>query len=493
VSFFKRLFTREQTSVFAVEDKTVKVYGGFDWPDFRAALEAYRNPMIAHAVDSVTASILSSGFYFTSEKPEAAEKVSRWAEKVGLRALLFDVIRELVLTGNSFLKPEGRGENLQLYRIPLTWFRPELDVVVDGEKVIVVNYYIDVEAGTYRDLRRVLPASEVIHFAFNVLSPDRPWGCGIAYQLVTRQRDWKGREVPSPLEAEATLRRDLILFMDRSVPKRIIRFDVGDDKLDEIRNKIEPVLKDPGSDFVTNAKFEVGELKAPERLRFEYYQIFENMFTAALRSPVVKLFTTPGFTEASAREATSMFELFTNAVRELVEHVLETKVFPLVTPEHVEIHWGQPQRPELRFMEIIQAARADAYNPAIISREEARKMLRELGWILEEAEAVAAGEAFSFQRGKLVDTLDEVEIYLVPIDDIDKTTIRYYSVDAERGISLAVAWVKSRRERQVVALFFDKKLYDWTPEKARDYYANTFPSVLEKLRAAILPETVVRA
>jgi hypothetical protein len=329
VSFFKRLFTREQTSVFAVEDKTVKVYGGFDWPDFRAALEAYRNPMIAHAVDSVTASILSSGFYFTSEKPEAAEKVSRWAEKVGLRALLFDVIRELVLTGNSFLKPEGRGENLQLYRIPLTWFRPELDVVVDGEKVIVVNYYIDVEAGTYRDLRRVLPASEVIHFAFNVLSPDRPWGCGIAYQLVTRQRDWKGREVPSPLEAEATLRRDLILFMDRSVPKRIIRFDVGDDKLDEIRNKIEPVLKDPGSDFVTNAKFEVGELKAPERLRFEYYQIFENMFTAALRSPVVKLFTTPGFTEASAREATSMFELFTNAVRELVEHVLETKVFPL--------------------------------------------------------------------------------------------------------------------------------------------------------------------
>jgi hypothetical protein len=493
VSFFKRLFTREQTSVFAVEDKTVKVYGGFDWPDFRAALEAYRNPMIAHAVDSVTASILSSGFYFTSEKPEAAEKVSRWAEKVGLRALLFDVIRELVLTGNSFLKPEGRGENLQLYRIPLTWFRPELDVVVDGEKVIVVNYYIDVEAGTYRDLRRVLPASEVIHFAFNVLSPDRPWGCGIAYQLVTRQRDWKGREVPSPLEAEATLRRDLILFMDRSVPKRIIRFDVGDDKLDEIRNKIEPVLKDPGSDFVTNAKFEVGELKAPERLRFEYYQIFENMFTAALRSPVVKLFTTPGFTEASAREATSMFELFTNAVRELVEHVLETKVFPLVTPEHVEIHWGQPQRPELRFAEIIQAARADAFNPAIISREEARRMLRELGWILEEAETVAAGEAFSFQRGKLVDTLDEVEIYLVPVDDIDKTTIRYYSVDAERGISLAVAWVKSRRERQVVALFFDKKLYDWTPEKARDYYANTFPSVLEKLRAAILPETVVRA
>jgi hypothetical protein len=490
------LFTREQSSVYAVADKqeVTKTYGGgFDWPDFRAALEAYKNPMIANAVDSVTASILSSGFYFTSEKPEAAEKVSRWAGKVGLRALLFDVIREVVLTGNSFLKPEGRGEALQLYRIPLTWFRPELDLIVEEEKVIVVNYYVDVRVGTHVDLRRVLPASEVIHFAFNILYPEWPWGCGIAYQLVTRQMDWKGREVPSPLEAEATLRRDLILFMDRSVPKRIIRFDVGDDQLNRIRSEIEPVLKDPGADFVTNTKFEVGELKAPERLRFEYYQIFENMFTAAFRSPVVKLFTTPGFTEASAREATSLFELFTNAVRELVEHVLETKVFPLVTPEHVEIHWGQPKRPELRFAEIIQAARADAFNPAIISREEARKMLRELGWILEEESGNMAGEAFSFNRGKLVDTIDEVEIYLVPVDDIDKTTIRYYSVDAERGVSLAVAWVKSRRERQVVALFFDKKLYDWTPEKARDFYANTFPSVLEKLRAAILPETVVRA
>jgi hypothetical protein len=139
------LFTREQTGGYAVRDEVKKVLGWqYDWPDFKAALEAYKNPMIANAVDSVTASILSSGFYFTSEKPEAAEKVSRWAEKVGLRALLFDVIREVVLTGNSFLKPVGRGEALQLYRIPLIWFRPELDLVVEEEKVSVVNYYIDV-------------------------------------------------------------------------------------------------------------------------------------------------------------------------------------------------------------------------------------------------------------------------------------------------------------------------------------------------------------
>jgi hypothetical protein len=480
------LFTREQTGAsYTVKDEVKTVYGGqYEWPDFRAALEAYRNPMIALAVDSITASILSSGFYFTSESPEAVDRVSGWAEKAGLRSLLFDVIREVVLTGNSFLRPEGRGEGLQLHRIPLIWFRPKLDLVVEGEKVVVQNYYIDVKVGAYTELDRKLPAEEVIHFAFNVLNPEWPWGCGIAYQIVTHQRDWKGREVPSPLESEATLRRDLILFMDKAVPKRILRFDVGEVELREkIIPEMESLLKEPGADLLTNRKFEMSELKPPERLRFEYYQIFENMFTAALRSPVVKLFTTPGFTEASAREATSLFELFTNAVRELVEHVLETRVFPLVTPEHVEIHWGQPQRPELKFTEIIQAARADAFNPAIISREEARKILRELGWILEDEDGLGPlKREEAFGRGRIVDTLDEVEIYLVPVDDIDKTTIRYYSVDVEKGVSLAVAWVKSRRERMPVALFFDKKLYPWTVDKSRDFYQNIFPTILEKVK-----------
>ena len=474
MSFIRRIFEQRRPVSEAVKST---YYGGLDWPDFPAALEAYRNPMIALAVDSIVGSVLSTGFYFTSESSEAAGKVGRWAEKTGLRGLLFEVVRELVLTGNSFLRPEGRGENLQLARIPLTFIKPKFDFVAEGEKVSVTYYYVEVKIGSHYQERK-LPAEDVIHLAWNVLDPSRPWGYGIAYQLVTRQRDWAGRELPSLLEAEATLRRDLVLYLNRAIPKRLVRVEAGEQEMrDKIMPEISEVLRDPGADWVTNMKFEVSELKAPE-LKFQHYSVFENMFVAALRSPVVKLFTTPGFTEASAKEATGLFELYVNSVREYLEHVLETKVFPLVTAEKVEIHWGQPARPELRFADIIQAARADAYNPALITRDEARRMLRELGWIVEEE----GGAAESVGGRRVLDTFTQVEIQLVPPDDVDTSTIRYYTLDSERGISMAVAWVKSLRDRRPVALFFDKRLYAWDRDRARDYYANVFPTVLESGR-----------
>ena len=486
MSFVNRLLRRNKTVAFesvSITPRSTTIYAaGSEWPDFAAALEAYKNPVIALAVDSIVGGIMSTGFYFTSKDPEAARKVTQWADKIGLRGILFDVLRELVLTGNSFLKPEGTGENLQLIRIPLLFFRPQLDVVIENYKVRVVNYYISFQVGMHYETRK-LPADEVIHLAWNIIDPSRPWGCGIAYQLVTRQRDWNGNEVPSILEAEATLRRNLILFLIRAIPKRLVQVkNVSSDKLEQIVTQLSNILQDPAQDHITNVEIDVKELKSQE-LKFDYYTIFENLLISGVRTPTVKLFTTPGFTEASAREATSQFEIYINSIREYVEHVLEYKIFPLVVgpTAHVEIHWGQPQKPELKFADIIQAARADAHNAALISREEARTMLRELGWILQETPAEVGEALFLGRKGRIIDTLAAVHIYLVDVDDIDKPSLRYYTVDSERGIKVATAWVKSLRQRQIVMLIFDKTLYDWTPETARQYYATTFPQVLEKL------------
>ena len=112
-------------------------------------------------------------------------------------------------------------------------------------------------------------------------------------------------------------------------------------------------------------------------------------------------------------------------------------------------------------------------------------MLRELGWILEQ-EPGEAGEALGFGRARVVDTIDSVHIYLVPADDIDRDTIRYYTIDSEKGITVAVAWVKSMRQRQPVALMFNKTLYAWDVDKAKQYYNTVFPSVLEKLREKLV-------
>jgi hypothetical protein len=478
--------------------EAITTYGSLQmpgWPDFAKALETYQHPMVALAVDSIVSSVLSSGFYFTSEDAEAKERVERWSEKIGFRGLLFEVVKELVLCGNSFLMVEGSGEDLRLHRVPLTWFRPKLDLALDDSlRVRIVNYYLQVKIGPQsRDI--VLPAEKVIHLAFNVLDPSWPWGVGLAFQLISRRRDMLGREAPSPFEAEAALMRALIAYLQKAVPRRLFYFNVDKTKLiEEIKPELEIILLDPTLDYITNEKFEITDVKAPGDLKWEFYDIFGNQFVASLRSPVVKLFTTPGFTEASAREATNVWELYVNALREYVEHVIETQIIPKVAGSgaKVEIHWGQPVRPELEFNQIIQAAKADAYNAAIISREEARKMLRELGWMLEEETAEPTLESFVFVtprgRARVVDTLHQVEIYTVEITDIDKSTIRYYTIDSEKGISIAAAWVRSERRRRIVAIFFDKKLYDWTPDKARDYYLGTFPSVIEKLR---IPEPLL--
>jgi hypothetical protein len=477
--------------------EAVTAYGSLqmpNWPDFQRALETYQHPMVALAVDSIVSHVLSSGFYFTSEDQKAKEKVEQWSEKVGFRGLLFEVVRELVLCGNSFLLPESSGEDLKLRRIPLIWFRPKLDLALDDSlKVKIVNYYLHVKVGPQvREVR--LSAEQVIHLAFNVLDPSWPWGVGLAYQLISRRRDMLGREAPSPYESEAALMRALIAYLQKAVPRRLFYFNVDKTKLEEdIKPELQAVLMDPTLDYITNEKFEITDVKAPGDLKWEFYDIFGNQFVAALRSPVVKLFTTPGFTEASAREATNVWELYVNALREYVEHVIETQIIPRVigSDAKVEIHWGQPVRPELEFSQILAAAKADAYNAAIITREEARKMLRELGWVLEEEPTESMLESFVFVtpqgKAKIVDTLHQVEIYTADIEDIDKSTIRYYTIDAEKGISIAAAWVKSERRRRIVAIFFDKKLYDWTPEKARDYYLTTFPSVIERLR---IPEAL---
>ncbi|MCS7142416.1 MAG: hypothetical protein NZ920_01285 [Aigarchaeota archaeon] len=356
-----------------------------DWPNWAKALETYRNPAVALAVDTLAYAVLGPGFYVTSRSTSAKKRVEEFVESVNLKSMLYDLVREMLLTGNSFLEYVYDGDELvSLKRVPLRWFNGSPRVEVDLETLEPVRYNLVIQVGSHVEYRTV-PADMLIHFRWNRIDSASPWGYGLAYQLIATQRDWRGRIVPSVFDSEATLRRDLILYMDKAVPRRIIKFDVGDEVLEsQIKPEFEQILREPAADVITNRKIEVEDLKAPERIRFEYYHYFENVFTAALRSPVIKLFTTPGFTEASAREAVGVNEYQVRAIREYIEHVIETKVFSRLTPERVELHWGQPELPEYKISDILLAARGDSYNPPVISRTEARRMLRELGWILED-------------------------------------------------------------------------------------------------------------
>ncbi|MEM4189578.1 MAG: hypothetical protein QW544_03575 [Candidatus Caldarchaeum sp.] len=469
MSFFKRFLEAFQQRTKAA----VAVWGSYDdfrWPDWQRIYETYRNPAVALAVDMMTYAVMGAGFYVTSKDEDAKARVENFIEKTDLKGLLFDVVRELVLAGNSFLR---FGDDGLLHRVPLHWFTGSPPVEVDPDTLEPVRFNIVRRVGV-QVIRETIPAEELIHFRWNRLDPAIPWGLGIAYQLLATQRDWRGRIVPSVFDSEATLRRDLVLFMDRAIPKTVFKLRAADTEFERQREELEKAIREPGADILTNQDIEAKPLQIPDRIKFEFYDYFANMFHAALRSPVIRLFTTPGFTEASAKEATNLFENAVRALREYVEHVVETQIFSKITSSHVEMHWGQPKLPEYRIEDILNAVKADEYTPSIITREEARKMLRELGWILE----AGVSEAF---HGRVVDTLADVQIYLVDPSDIDRTTLRYYPVDSEKGVTVVTAWVKSRQDRRPVLIIFNKSVYQWTKDRARAWYSDVFPTVLEKL------------
>ncbi|RLI22265.1 hypothetical protein DRO54_01490, partial [Candidatus Bathyarchaeota archaeon] len=144
-----------------------------------------------------------------------------------------------------------------------------------------------------------------------------------------------------------------------------------------------------GSRFVTNVENARVQLLVPERARgFDcYIETLMNEFYLGLSTPLPKLFTAPGFTEASANVAVKVDEKRIMALQRLLKRVVERELFAPVLAKagfnpakaRVRLNWGIPEKPEYTVSDVLKA-----YEDGAISREEARRILKNLGWALEE-------------------------------------------------------------------------------------------------------------
>jgi len=111
-------------------------------------------------------------------------------------------------------------------------------------------------------------------------------------------------------------------------------------------------------------------------------------FILGLQTPLPKLIIKRGFTEASAKAALELVERKVRALQRFIKRVVERQVFaPLLEQAgfdlreaRVRLHWGVPERPELRIGDVLKA-----FELGVISREEARAMLAEAGWKLSSS------------------------------------------------------------------------------------------------------------
>ena len=102
-----------------------------------------------------------------------------------------------------------------------------------------------------------------------------------------------------------------------------------------------------------------------------------------------RLFTTPGFTEASARAALEAAERKTMCLQRFIKRTVERELWYPVLREAgyrpleagVRLNWGQPEVPELRVEDMLKA-----WETGAIRSDELRKMLVKSGWELTEPE-----------------------------------------------------------------------------------------------------------
>jgi len=360
---------------------------------FEDMLALYHKDYAVKAViDFWADQVVGMGFYTTVNKEyPQAEKVKMliddFCEEVNLDNLLQVTAREAIGCGNSFWE-KIEPENLQSVKlIPLI----SIDKINADKFGKIYNY---MQNATYGGTP--LEPERVIHFKWNPVAGDL-FGTGLIRCLLeTLTTDSEDR--PALSQMKAKVERLMVEILERySEPDTLWTFEGMSEaslKLARKEVKTRPRVR---ASFVYNKPADVKAVTLDPRARFEYYiDHIVNQYYLGLQSPLPKLFTTPGFTEASAKAAIEIAERKVMSIQRFVKRVVEKEVFEILLQQHkydvklaeCRLNWGIPEVPETKIEDVLNAVQG-----GVIDREEARTILKKAGWELTEIEkAVGAGE-----------------------------------------------------------------------------------------------------
>lgn len=337
------------------------------------------------AVDFLADQAVGAGFYTTANSNyEAAEKakqiVDEFNETVNLDGLLQVAAREIVAFGNSFWEKitPSKFENLKI--LPVT----SIEKVLRDRYGNIRGYK---QTATYDG--KILAPETITHFRWNPVN-EEPFGTGIL-RVLAEKLTVNGETRESLIAVKARLEKAMCdIFEKYAGPDELWIFEgVEADKLAEYQRLIKGKPK-AGARFVYNRAADVKTVQVDPRARFDgYVEHLINQFYLGLQTPLPKLFTTPGFTEASAKAAVELAERKVVSLQRFIKRVVEREVFQLVVKQAgldpiragVRLNWGSPQVPEVQLEDLLKAAEL-----GFVRYEELRKMLMKSGWALWEPE-----------------------------------------------------------------------------------------------------------
>jgi hypothetical protein len=142
-----------------------------------------------------------------------------------------------------------------------------------------------------------------------------------------------------------------------------------------------------GKDRNCGLNVSVNPIQIDPRARFDsYIEHMVNQFYLGCETPLARLFSSPGFTEASANAALNLQDLLIKPTQRDIKRTVEAEIFDSVlkaqfdsAKAQVRLNWGSPETPEVLMSDLISAATATV---PLIRPEEFRKNAVKFGWEL---------------------------------------------------------------------------------------------------------------
>jgi len=408
---------KEATSEKGLFVPAFKARLGEQPPVSLAALVEYylKDPAVMASVDAHSEQIAATGFYTVCNAGfEGSKKiVDEFCATVNMDALLMQISKEVVFAGNSFLERifDTNKKLVRLKILPLSSIK-----TIERDKFGRLQFIIQ-QIGTETV---TFAPNEIIHFCHNP-ADGSAWGTGLLHSLASTKQIDERTVRPAFLDIKARLEDDIQKIVHRyAAPKRLWNFEgVGDQKLQE---EYAPTIQDApaDADFVTNKPVTVNSLDINPAARFDGMidQIYSQV-VQGLQSFVTRLFTAPGYTEASATVADNVAQRKIMYLQRFIARTVEKEVFEILLQQNemdpveagIRIRWGIPDRPEVKMEHIVQLAQISATSGIeYLTRDEVRNMLaKNAGFELQE-EPKGTREAAPVHE-KLVEALSEMVFF----------------------------------------------------------------------------------
>jgi hypothetical protein len=369
---------------------------------FKTMTEVYLGDLAARAsIDFLADQIAGQGFYTTmneeyrekSEGKTAKEVVDEFCEEVGLDEVLQVSAKYLVGWGNVFWWVGSSVHIKFLQAVPL-------EIIKDDGVKYDSNGDISQIVFDWKRQPPQISGNEIVHLAYNVLTAS-PLGIGVLQSLCTPLSIGDGETREPFYQIKAKIHSGMAdTIYTFGAPNELWSFPgLSKDKLQEFLAQIKRIPR-RGSRFVFNppagSEAKVQPVVAERMRGLDFYvETLEDEFILGLQTPLAKLVTKTGFTEASANAALEIAERRVLAIQRFLKRGVERYLFDRIVAAagldpvqaQVRLNWGMPESLDYeKLTEILgQLTEILKVNPSIIGPEELRKILRDVAKLpLEE-------------------------------------------------------------------------------------------------------------